>query len=273
MRVEVLDERHRGQMARDDFPECDVNQVAVLIDHRVERIEFADRAHDLELFLVQRIADEVALDGERVLHEAGGMEGANGRVAGDAGCDHLAAAGPAGHEMRLDQAGGDAQIGIDKNPVDADRGAAGGGRAQINMVVGVARVVIQHAHVRHHPRIADDLGQFVAQIRAMQAGRDQDRDLIERNAAARHCLDHGTQEQPVRHRPGDVTDENAGATASAREVAEGPSRDRMIEGVADGRGIVGQLRQDRLPDEGRFGSRRQHQRQRAATIGQLETHP
>ena len=96
-------------------PKCDVDEVAVLVDHRVERVEFADHAHDLELLLVQRIADQVALDGERILHEARGMEGADGRVAGDAGRHHLAAAGPAGHEMRLDQAGGDAQIGLDED--------------------------------------------------------------------------------------------------------------------------------------------------------------
>ena len=115
MRVDVFDESHGGQMAGDDLAEGDVDQVAILVDHRVERVEFADHAHDLELLLVQRVADQVALDGERVFHEAGGMEGADRCVAGDAGRDHLAAAGPAGHEVRLDQAGGDAQIGLDKN--------------------------------------------------------------------------------------------------------------------------------------------------------------
>ena len=105
----------RCQMARDDFAECHVDEVAILVDDGVERIEFTNRAHDLELLLVQRVADEVALDGERVLHEAGGVEGADRRVAGNAGRHDFAAAGPAGHEMRLDQAGGDAQIGLDQD--------------------------------------------------------------------------------------------------------------------------------------------------------------
>ena len=47
--------------------------------------------------------------------KARGMEGANGRVAGNARRHHFAAAGPAGHEMRFDQAGGDAQIGLDES--------------------------------------------------------------------------------------------------------------------------------------------------------------
>ena len=61
-------------------PKVDEDQVAVLVDHGVERIDVAEHADDLELLLVQRVADQVALDGERILHEAGGMEGADGRV-------------------------------------------------------------------------------------------------------------------------------------------------------------------------------------------------
>ena len=192
MRVEVFDERHCCQMARDDFSKCDVDEVAILVDHRVERIEFTNHADDLELLLVQRVADQIALDGERVLHEPGGVEGANGRMAGNAGRHHFAAAGPAGHEMRLDQARGDAQISLDEDPVDTDRRVARGGRAKIDMVMRVARVVVHYPHIRHHPRIAHHLGQFVAQVRAMQAGRDQDRDLVEWDAAPGHSLDHWT---------------------------------------------------------------------------------
>ena len=64
-------------------PKFDVNKVAILVDHGIERIDFAQHADDLKLLLVQRIADQVALDRERVFHEAGGMEGADGLVTGD----------------------------------------------------------------------------------------------------------------------------------------------------------------------------------------------
>ena len=47
----------------------------------------------------------------------------------------------------------------------------------------------------------------------------------------------------------------------------------MIEGVVDRRRIVGQLRQYRLPDQGRFSRNRQRQRQHAATVSQLEVRP
>ena len=49
-------------MARDDLAEVDVDEVAVLVDHGVERVDVAQHPHDLELLLVQRIADEIALD-------------------------------------------------------------------------------------------------------------------------------------------------------------------------------------------------------------------
>ncbi len=170
---------------------------------------------------MQRIADQVALDGERILHEAGGMEGADGRVTGDAGRHHLAAAGPAGHEMRLDQAGGDAQIGLDEAPVDADRRAACCGRAEIDVVVrrrarnGWRRARSPSPRDRRPvpPVPSPSLGRCrpVATRTVM---------LVERNAGSDHGLDHRAQEQPVRHRPGDVADQNAGAALAARQVAQ-----------------------------------------------------
>ena len=153
--------------------------------HRVQRVDLAEPADDLELLLVQRIADEVALHGERILHEAGGMEGADRLVAGDAGRDHLAAAGPAGHEMRLDQPGGDAQIGLDEAAVDADRRAARRGRAEIDMVLRVAGEMVVDPHGLQHPGIADQFGELVALVRAMQAGGDQDVDAVRGDAGRR----------------------------------------------------------------------------------------
>ena len=101
---------------------------------------------------MQRIADEIALDRERVFHEARGMEGADRLVAGDARRHHLAAARPAGHEMRLDQAGGDAQVRLDEAAVEPDRRAARGGEAEIDMVLVVAGEVVLDPDIRPAPR-------------------------------------------------------------------------------------------------------------------------
>ena len=83
-------------MAFDDLAEIDEGEVAVLVDHRVERIDLAEHADDFQLLLMQRVADQIALDGERILHKACGMEGADRLVAGNAGSNDLTAAGPAG---------------------------------------------------------------------------------------------------------------------------------------------------------------------------------
>ena len=175
-------------MAFDDLAERHVHEVAVLVDHRVQRVAVAQHAHDLELFLVQRIADEIALHRERILHEAGGVEGADRFVMRHARRDHLAAAGPAGHEVRLDQAGGDAQLRLHEAAVEPDRRAARRGAPEIDMHRFVAREMVLDPHVGHHPGIADQLGELLALVRTMQAGCDQDRDGTERDAGGHHGL-------------------------------------------------------------------------------------
>ena len=172
-------------MALDDLAEGDADQVAVFVEHGVERVDLAQHAHDLELLLMQRIADEIALNRQRILHEPRRMEGADRLVMGDAGRDDLAPAGPAGHEMRLDQAGGDAQVGLDEAAVDLHRRAARRGAAEVDVVLVVARIMVLDPDVRQHPGIADEFGQLLAEVGAVQAGRDQDRRSVERNAGGR----------------------------------------------------------------------------------------
>jgi hypothetical protein len=92
-------------MAGDNLAEVDVGQIAIVIDNCVETVQGAEPADDLELLLVKRIADQIALNGERIFRETRGMEGADGFVVGDARRDNLAAAGPTGHEMRTRSAG------------------------------------------------------------------------------------------------------------------------------------------------------------------------
>ena len=178
----AVHELHRGRVARDDLAEIDVSEIPVVVDDRVERVHVAQTPDDLKLLLVKRIADEIALNGEGILHETRGMEGADGLVVGDAGRDDLAAAGPAGHEMRLDQAGRDAQIRFDEAAVELDRRPARRGEAEIDMIGVVARVVVLDANPLHDPGIANQFGQFFADIRPMQTGRNQNDDAIERNA-------------------------------------------------------------------------------------------
>ena len=181
----VAHEIDRRRVARHDLAEAREDQVALLVEDRVEAVDPpADHAQDLQLLLVQRIAVEIAARRQRILHEARGMEGADRRVMRDAGRHDLAAAGPAGHEMRLDETGGDADVGLHEPAVDADGNATRRRLAQHYVIRVVARVVVHHRDVLQHPRVADQIGELVAEIGAVQAGRDENRDAAERDARA-----------------------------------------------------------------------------------------
>ena len=236
-------------MAGDDLAEGDVDQVACLVDDGVERVDVADHADDLELLLVERIPGEVARTRKRVLHEPRVVEGADGVRVGNAGRDHFASAGIAGHEVGLDEAGGDLQVGLEETAVEFHRCAAGAGRAEVEAIRVVAREMIFHSDMRQHPRIADQLREFRALVGAMQAGRDENRDGRSGNARGDEVLDHRPQEKMVRHRPGDVADEDAGAPLSARERTQRRGAHRLVKRTANGAGRVGNLGEVRLADD------------------------
>src|SRR4029077_5462414 len=91
--------------------------------------------------VVDRVAVRDAPRGLRVA-DAGGIVQHEPRVqAGETGGDELRAAAEAGEEVRLDEAGGDAQVGLDPAGADVHRGAvavlAGGGETRRG-----ARVVV-----------------------------------------------------------------------------------------------------------------------------------
>ena len=257
-------------MALDDFAEADVDEVAVVVDDRIERVDVAQHPHDLELLLVQRVAGEVALDCERVLHEARAVERANRVGVRDSRCDDLPATGVAGHEMRLDQSGRDAQVRLDKSAVQLHRRAPPGGDAQIDVRGLVAREMILDAHGLEHPWVADDCGELLALVRPMQAGRDQDDDLLARHARREHALDQRPQEQMVGDRPRDVADQDAGALAAAHQRVVGRRADRLRQRVAHGTLRIGQLGHRALADDGRARMRRQPDLQSGLTVAEMD---
>ncbi len=257
-------------MALDDLAEGDAGEIAVLVQNGVERVDLADPAHDLELLLVQRIAGEVALDRQRILHEPRRVKGAYGRVMGDAGSHHLASARPAGHEMRLDQAGRDTQVGLDEAPVDADRRRARGGHAEVDMRRIVPREMILDTDIPKYPVVADQFGEFRTLVRPMQAGRDEYGDRVARNPGGHHDLDHRPQEQMVGNRTGDVADQDAGAPAPTREFIQRQAADRVVEGGKDCARLIRQLGERTLAYHGRLGRCGQRDRAMAAAEGKID---
>jgi len=65
--------------------------------------------------------------------------------------------------------------------------------------------------------LADELCEFLALVRAMQAGRNQHVDPVQRNAVLGHGFDHGPEKQVIGDGPRDIADEDACTAAAAGE--------------------------------------------------------
>ena len=270
--IQSLDELDRGEVAFDDLAEGDEDQLALLVDDRVEGEHVAEHADDLELFLVQRIAGEIARHGRRVLHEGGGVERPDRIGVGNAGRDDLAPAGVAGHEVRLDQAGGDPHLRLDEAPVELHRHAAPRGPPEIDMGGIVAREMVFDPHGGEHPGIADQRLELGALVRTMQPGRDEDRDRGRRNPRRHQPLDQRAQEQPVRHRPGDVADEDAGAALAAGVVDERRRTGRLRQHIRDRPRRLGDRRARLFADDHLGTARRHLRRDPALAVEKLDRH-
>ena len=122
---------------------------------------------------------------------------------GDAGREHFAPARPAGHEMRLDEPGGDTQIGIHKALVERDHSTSSRLAERHMRRVGAGDMVFD-VEVLHHPGIADQLGQFGALIGSVQPGGDEDGDAAFLQAGGQQRAHERLQKHTVWHRPGDI---------------------------------------------------------------------
>ena len=88
------------------------------VEHDVDDEVAAGHAGDPGVFLVDRVAVEDAAVGLGVLEKLRAVPDLDGFERGDSRADQLAAAGIAGHQVRLDQAGGDLQVGPNVAGVD-----------------------------------------------------------------------------------------------------------------------------------------------------------
>ena len=169
-----------------------------------------------------------------MLHEAGAVEGGDGLGMGDAGRDHLAPARPAGHEVRLHQASGDAQIGFDEAPVEPYHRAPPG-RSDQHVVGVLPGKMVRDVHRLQHPGIADQSGKlFAPRWARVQPGRDQHRDLLRRQPGAEQSADQGWQDHAVGYRAREVADEDADALGTRgffrkQRASHGPGK-RLLHG-------------------------------------------
>ena len=163
------------------------------------------------------------------------VEGADGLGVGDAGRDHLAPARPAGHEVRLDQAGGDPQLRLHQAAVEPDDGAARRACGPRSDMVARRRVASwfttrtvssTHGSPTSSASSSPSFG-------AVQAGGDQHRDARSRGMpASSRVRIIGRRKSPFGTGPRDVADQDAGGALAARQLGERRRADGLGERAA-----------------------------------------
>lgn len=134
------------------------------------------------------------------------------------GTDELSSAGEAGHEMGLDQAGGDLQVGFDVAAVDPGGDAAGAMADQDVFAENLAVMVLDAVVVGDEA--ADHFDEFFPFVGAMQAGGDQDQDLLTRNAGIFEGGQQGGQQEGVGDGTGDIADDDTRVASAFGELGQ-----------------------------------------------------
>ena len=106
------------------------------------------------------------------------MEGADGVGMGNAGRDHLPAARISGHEVRLHETRGNAQVGLHEPAIELDGRCQCRRRAEVHVRRVVEGVVVHDGHPVQNPGIAHEFGEFGALVRSVQTGGNEHRDGV-----------------------------------------------------------------------------------------------
>ena len=268
---EPLGEADRLFVARHDLAVVKEGHMALVVDDAVDGASTADHRHDLQLLLVQRIALQHAVGAVGMFHEARAVEGGDGLGVCDAGRDHLAPARPAGHEVRLHQAGGDAQIGLDEAPVEPHHRATPG-RSDQHVIGVLPGEMVRYVHRLQHPGIADQSGKLFALVGPVQPGRDQHRDLLRRQPGAEQGADQGWQDHAVGHRAREVADEDADAPGTRGLLRKQRASHGPGESLFHGLRRIGEQRHRLLRDHGDVELVGQIDRSVAPAIVQINAH-
>ena len=160
--------------------------------------------------------------------------------------DHLRSAAEAGEEVRLDEAGGDLDIGIDPRTIQVHRNI-GRGRADVGERGSIAAVVVDHPIAAGDVR-AEHLLQLGGSVGAVRPGRDQNGDVVRRDIG--HLLEQRRQHLLPRLRAGDVADRNRDRLSPPEELPERRAAERRADrGQQRGARISDGGSEDRLDDD------------------------
>src|SRR5262249_50335594 len=148
---------------------------ALAVEADVDDEIAAGQLGDARVLLVHGVADDAATVGPGMLQEARAVPDLDRLQGGDAGADDLAAAGVARHQVRLDQAGRDLQVGPQITAVQVDRHPVGRG-AEVVVLFQHLAVVVFHAVVGGDVG-AEQLDQFLTLVGPVQPGGNEDQDV------------------------------------------------------------------------------------------------
>ena len=203
------------------------------VDRDVDDEVAAGHTGDPRVLLVDRVAFEDAAIGPGVLEQRRAVPPLHRLDRGDAGTDQLAAARVAGHQMRLDQSRGNLQVGVQVARIDPGRDSPLG-RTDERMLFQAGAVVVLDA-VRAHDVLAEHLDLLGRGAGPVQSRRDQEQDLVTRDACLVQHPEDRAEDRRVGHRPGDVAHQDAGAGSAAGHLAKRRRADRVLECPGDGR--------------------------------------
>ena len=190
---------------------------AAAVERDVDDEVAAGHPGDPGVFFVHRVALEDAAVGLGVLEELGAVPDLDRLQRGHARADQLAAAGIAGHQVRLDQAGGDLQVGPDVAAVDP-----AGHPARRRAEAACARRAACRNGLRPGSSPAISGAEHLdASRRRCWAGAGRWRPgsgSARGDAGLAQDLEHRPEDRLVGHRPRDVADQDAGVFAPSGQL-------------------------------------------------------
>ena len=158
----------------------DRGDAPVAVERDIDDEVAARHAGDLGVLFVDGVAIQDAAVGLGVFEQLGAVPALDRFEGGHAGADQLPAARVAGHQVGLDQAGGDLQVGLHVAAVDP-AGNPARSRADERVLLEPGAEMVLDSIARHDlwPEHLELLGVGAGPV---QAGRDQDQGALSRNA-------------------------------------------------------------------------------------------
>ena len=227
-------------MSLDRIAGEDARDFTALGQGYIEHEVVTRHAGDFQQLRMQRVVGNRSFDGQRLPHELGGVDDLDCFLRRQAWSDQLAAAGETKHQVLLDKAEGDVQLGRHEAFVNVD-GDAALCFSQPAMLGKRARIVVDDA-IPGRDLFAQNGLDFGWGGFAMQPGGDEDGDTFDRDAGIVQTPKQGRKGQPVGSRPGDVANRDGRGLFPGRQGGQWLAADGVVKGPVERRGYIGQSR-------------------------------